>query len=322
MPPHPDHDLLREIIVTGVKLAQDGSSRGDVKILRAAIKEMRHGFRVFAPFRNIPKVSVFGSARSKPDSPEFLRGVELGRRLAESGFMVITGAGDGIMGAAHQGAGRAMSFGLNIMLPFEQEANPTIVDDPKLINFRYFFTRKLFFVKESDALVLLPGGFGTLDEGFETLTLLQTGKQVPKPVVMLDSEEGGYWQNWARFIEDGLLRPGYISPEDKSLYLVTSSLDEACQEIQMFYRRYQSSRYVDRRRILVLRLKEALTKQGIQELNHQFHDVLKQGEIHPCSPYPEEADEPELLELPRLALAFDQARFGRLRQLIDSINRL
>jgi uncharacterized protein (TIGR00730 family) len=315
-------DLLREVFVTGVKLALDDSStRGDLKILRTAVKEIRHAFRVFAQYRDTPKVSVFGSARSLPDDPEFRLAQQLGQRLAETGYMVITGAGDGIMGAAHLGAGREKSIGLNIMLPFEQSANPTIAKDPKLINFRYFFTRKLFFVKESNAIVLMPGGFGTLDEGFETLTLIQTGKAEIVPIIMLDTEGGGYWKAWKRLVEEQLFGGGYISEDDRSLYLITRSLDEACSEINTFYYRYHSARYVDRRRTLVLRLKKGLRDEQVGVLNRDFKDILKQGKIRMCKAFPEEEDEPSLSSLPRLALEFDQVHNGRLRRLIDVINR-
>jgi uncharacterized protein (TIGR00730 family) len=319
---YPNPDLIREVIVTAVKLALDeSSSRGDLKILRTAVKEMRHAFRVFAEYANVPKVSVFGSARSQPHQREFQLAQALGRRLAESGYMVITGAGDGIMGAAHLGAGRASSIGLNIMLPFEQEANPTIARDPKLINFRYFFTRKLFFVKESDAIVLMPGGFGTHDEGFEALTLVQTGKTEPVPIVMLDVEDGGYWESWEFLVKKQLLGGGYISDEDLSLYKITKDLDEACNEIYTFYRRYHSSRYVEWRKTLVLRLKDELMDEAVTSLNHDFQDILTEGKIRKCGAFPEEEDEPSAASLPRLALEFDQIHNGRLRQLIDAINR-
>jgi uncharacterized protein (TIGR00730 family) len=318
---YPNLDLLREVFVTGVKLAlDDSSSRGDLKILRTAVKEMRHAFRVFAAYSDVPKVSVFGSARSRPHEPEFQSAQQLGQKLAEAGYMVITGAGDGIMGAAHLGAGRDSSIGLNIMLPFEQSANPVIAGDSKLINFRYFFTRKLFFVKESNAIVLMPGGFGTLDEGLETLTLLQTGKRDPVPVIMLDIKGGNYWRSWERLVEEQLLGGGFISDEDRSLYLVTDELERACEEITGFYRRYHSSRFVERRRILVLRLKEEISEKSLVDLNRDFADILTEGEIRKCEAFPEEEDEPDLVRLPRLSLAFDQIHNGRLRQLINAIN--
>lgn len=317
--PHPE--ILREILVTGVKLANDEASKGDIKILRSAVKEMRHAFRVFAHYKDIPKVTIFGSARSLPSDPEFEVAVELGRRLASEGMMVITGAGSGVMGAGHLGAGREKSFGLNILLPFEQEANPTIANDEKLINFRYFFTRKLFFVKESCALVLMPGGFGTHDEGFECLTLIQTGKSSPLPVVMLDKPGGDYWKAWQTFVETHLAGRGFISSEDTSLYRIADDVEDVCQEIKTFYRRYHSSRYVNFKTTLVIRLREALAESHIAALNREFSDILTSGKIEACEPFPEERDEPELLELPRISLPFNQRHFGRLRQLIDAINR-
>jgi uncharacterized protein (TIGR00730 family) len=318
--PYPHLDQIEEVLVAGVKLALDGADRGDLKILRAAIKEMRHAFRVFAAYPDTRKVSVFGSARTRPDDPVFATAVEVGRRLAAEGFMVITGAGDGVMGAAHLGAGRDASFGLNILLPFEQSANPVIEDDPKLINFRYFFTRKLFFVKESDAVVLMPGGFGTMDEGFETLTLLQTGKCPPLPLVMLDSEGGGYWDAWLEFVRGTLVGRGMISEEDLSLFRVTRSVGELVREIREFYRRYHSSRYVQRRSLLVFRLREALPPGRIEALNADFADILAAGRIEATAPFPEEEDEPKLASLPRIVFPFNQINFGRLRQLIDAIN--
>lgn len=313
--------LLRELFVTGAKLAQENCARGDLKILSSAIKEMRYGFKVFAQYRDIPKISIFGSARCQPGSPEYQTALEFSRKMAEAGYMIMTGAGGGIMAAANRGAGRERSFGLNISLPFEQSANETIRGDEKLINFRYFFTRKLFFVKESDAMVLMPGGLGTLDEGFESLTLVQTGKNEPTPIVMLDRPGGTYWRDWFRFVEDHVIRAGYIAPDDAAFFLVTDDVEAACQEIKTFYRRYHSSRYVQRRKNLVIRLKEALSDDWVARLNRDFTDILVEGAIEPCGPYPEESDEPELRGLPRLTLQFDQHHFGRLRQLIDRINQ-
>lgn len=319
---HPDSELIREIIVTGIKLAEDRSSRGEIKIMRSAVKEMRHAFRVFSQYRHTRKVSVFGSARTQPGDAEYQLAKDLGRELARSGFMVITGAGEGIMGAAHHGAGREQSIGLNILLPFEQDPNSTIAGDPKLINFRYFFTRKLFFVKESDAIILMPGGFGTQDEGFETLTLLQTGRDVPKPLIMLDSKgEGGYWDNWRSFVRETLLGKGTISDEDLSLFKLATDVDQVCNEIRNFYSRYHSSRYVSRRSILMIRLNDPLEKNEVDQLNSEFEDILSTGRIEMTTAHPEEMNETDLLELPRLAVPFDQFHFGRLRELIDRINR-
>ena len=319
--PYSNADILRDVFVTGVKMAEDVADRGDAKIIRTAMKELRYAFRVFAAYRDYPKVSIFGSARVVEGQPEFEVARQLGSKMAAAGYLVITGAGPGIMAAGHLGAGQAKSFGLNIQLPFEQLPNPTINGDRKLINFRYFFTRKLFFVKESEAIVLMPGGFGTLDEGFEVLTLIQTGKSEIKPVVMLDVPGGSYWKDWFRFIERQMLRRGFISPEDRALFCLTDNVDTAVSEIQTFYRLYHSARFVDHRRKLVLRLKQPPDAKLLDVLNAKFHDIIVEGRIELTEPFPEERDEPKLLKLPRLALAFDQRQYARLRQLIDTVNK-
>ncbi len=318
--PYPHLDLIREVLVTGAKLAQEGCSRGELKILRSSIKELRYAFKVFADYQDVPKVTIFGSSRSQPTDPVFQAAVEFGRKIVEDGYKVITGAGEGIMGAGHLGAGRANSFGLNISLPFEQSANETIAGDPKLINFRYFFTRKLFFVKESKAVVLMPGGLGTQDEGFETLTLVQTGRSEPTPIVMLDGPGGTYWKDWHQFFQNQLLDTGYVSPEDESLFFITDDVEEARREILNFYHGYHSSRYVDHGRKLVLRLNQSLSEASIKSLNEEFQDIILEGSIETCDPYREEQDEPDLLELPRLSVSFNRRNFGRLRQFIDRIN--
>jgi len=319
--PYSNADILRDIFITAVKMAKDGADRGDAKIIRTAMKELRYAFRVFAAYRDYPKVSIFGSARVLEGQPEFEVAREFGAKMAEAGYLVVTGAGPGIMAAGHLGAGQAKSFGLNIRLPFEQLPNPTINGDRKLLNFRYFFTRKLFFVKESEAIVLMPGGFGTLDEGFEVLTLVQTGKSEIKPVVMLDVPGGSYWKDWFAFIEKQMLRRGFISPEDRALFCLTDNVDKAVSEIQTFYRFYHSARFVDHRRKLVLRLKQPPDPRLLGALNEKFHDIVVEGKIELAEPFPEERDEPRLLKLPRLAFAFDQRQYARLRQLIDTVNR-
>jgi uncharacterized protein (TIGR00730 family) len=319
--PYSNRDILRDIFLTGVKMALDGCDRGDAKITRTSIKELRYAFKVFASYRSVPKVSIFGSARTVPGHGDYATAAEFAKKMAESGFMVITGAGPGIMEAGHEGAGPARSFGLNIRLPFEQAANPVILGDHKLINFRYFFTRKLFFVKESNAIVLMPGGFGTLDEGFETLTLVQTGKSEIMPIVMLDSPGGEYWKDWYAFINKQMVGGGFISPEDLSLFKITDSVDEACEEIRRFYRRYHSARFVDHRRKLVLRLKSEPDQRLVAALNEKFQDILVEGNIETSEAFPEERDEPKLLALPRLSLSFDQRQYSRLRELIDAVNR-
>ncbi len=319
--PYSNTDILQDVFVTAVKMAEDGADRGDAKIIRTAMKELRYAFRLFAAYRDYPKLSIFGSARVVEGQPEFEAARQLGAKMAEAGYLVITGAGPGIMAAGHLGAGQAKSFGLNIRLPFEQLPNPIINGDRKLMNFRYFFTRKLFFVKESQAIVLMPGGFGTLDEGFEVLTLVQTGKSEIKPIVMLDVPGGSYWKDWVGFVDRQMLKRGFISPEDRALFCITDNVETAVSEIQTFYRLYHSARFVDHRRKLVLRLKQLPDPRLIDILNEKFHDIIVEGKIGLSEPFPEERDESKLLKLPRLALAFDQRQYSRLRQLIDTVNR-
>ncbi|HJZ59985.1 MAG TPA: TIGR00730 family Rossman fold protein, partial [Gemmataceae bacterium] len=229
-------EYAAQIKETADKLLRDHASRGDVKLMATAVRELRYCFKVFAAYRGKRKAAVFGSARTKPDHPAYRGAEAFGRGMAENGWMVITGAGGGIMEAGHRGAGRDGSFGLNIILPFEQSANTVVQGDPKLVTLRYFFTRKLMFIKESDAVVLFPGGFGTHDEAFEALTLIQTGKSHIFPIVMVDEPGGDYWKLWRRFIEEGLLNRGYISPHDLSLFRVTDSVGEAVRDVTGFYR--------------------------------------------------------------------------------------
>lgn len=313
-------DLIEEVLVTGLKLVRDGADRGDLKILLNTLKELRYAFRVFAPYRSIRKVSIFGSARTTPDEPEYQTARRFANRLAQLGFMVITGAGGGIMEAAQGGAGRERSFGVNIRLPYEQKANSTIVDDPKLVNFKYFFTRKVVFVKETHAIALFPGGFGTHDEGFESLTLVQTGKTSPLPIVFIDRPGGTYWREWKAYVERHLLRRKLIDSEDMDLFLVTDDLDEAVAEIVGFYRNFHSSRYV--RDQYVIRLQKQLSDSLLDELNRDFADILQGGRFQKVDALPEENGlPPEVLGLHRLAFPFNSRSLGRLRQLIDRLNR-
>ncbi|MBI3389423.1 MAG: LOG family protein [Deltaproteobacteria bacterium] len=308
-----------ELIATAQRLLADGASIGDLKIASAALSEMREAFRVFAPYRGVRKVSTFGSARTQAGDPTFRLAEEFARRIADAGFMVITGAGGGIMEACQRGAGRGRSFGINIQLPFEQHANPHIEGDPKLIQFRYFFTRKLFFLKEAHAVVLFAGGFGTHDEGFETLTLMQTGKTVPIPLVLLDRKRGTYWKTWQRYVEEHILQRGMIAKEDLALYKVTDSVDAAVAEITNFYRVYHSSRYVRDR--LVLRLNAPLPADSLAALAAEFGDIIVDGGIEQRRALSVERNEPEILHLPRLVFRFDRMHYGRLRMLIDRVNQ-
>lgn len=311
--------LIDKIKESADKLAADQTSRGDVKILSRMLRELRYAFKVFTPYRSCRKVTVFGSARVTSDDPAYQQAVEFGRAMAEHDWLVVTGAASGIMEAGHVGAGREHSMGINILLPLEQIANPVIAGDHKLVHMRYFFTRKLMFVKESHAICLLPGGFGTMDEGMEVLTLLQTGKRDMVPVVFLDQPGGDYWTAFARFMEHTILARGMISAEDLGLFRITDRVDEAVDEILGFFRVYHSMRYVHD--MLVLRLSEAPSPELLEQINTRFADLLDEGQFTVGGPLPEEKDEPDLADLPRLIFPFNRRSYGRLRQLIDCLNR-
>jgi len=311
--------LAQQIRETADKLLRDGATRGDIKLLSTALKELRYSFKVFAPYRHLRKVTIFGSARLPASHPAYAAAVEFSRRIAEEGWMVITGAASGIMEAGHVGAGREKSIGVNILLPFEQEANPIIRGDLKLMHLKYFFTRKLLFVKESDAIALFPGGFGTQDECFEVLTLVQTGKAQMFPIVMIDEPGGDYWLRWREYIEDELLGRELISPADMSLFKVTNSVDEAIAEVLRFYRVYHSMRYVHGD--LLLRLQHRLSEETVQRLRGEFADIIVGGTLEQTEALPEEANDAHIASLPRLRFRFDRRNLGRLRQMIDAINQ-
>ncbi len=312
--------LIRSLLKTCLALGTDGTPVVDLKLVDAAMSEIRAALMCFRPYEQVRKISMFGSARTKPEEPEYMLARAFAERAADAGFMGITGAGPGIMQACQEGAGRARSFGVNIKLPFENSANPVIEGDKKLVEFKYFFTRKLFFLKESSAIVLFPCGFGTHDEGFEALTLIQTGKARLVPVVFLDVEKGTYWKTWDQYVRDHILRLGLISPDDMSLYRVTNDIDEALGEIRQFYRVYHSSRMI--RGKLVMRLTREIDRPDLDALADEFADILGDRPIETRDPYPEEQDEPALLELPRIELSFDTRSYGKLRQLIDRLNAL
>ena len=317
---HPHRQLIQRALKVLLRVADTDTDRPDWKILTASMEDLEQGFKKFHPYRHTRKIAIFGSARTSPQQAEYKMAVDFARWMTESGFMVMTGAGGGIMQAGNEGAGRANSFGLNIRLPFEQGANPAIEGDDKLISFKYFFTRKLFFLRESDAIALFPGGFGTQDEVFETLTLCQTGKYGPVPLVLVDRPGGDYWHSWNDYICNQLKSKGLISPEDPSLYTITDNLDVACQTIKNFYRVYHSSRYVGK--LFVIRLNLELSASAVEELNHEFADILSRGEICQRAALPEEQQELETIDLPRLTLYFNQKSLGRLYQLIAKINLL
>ena len=303
---------------TIVNIAEEELERLDWKILAASLQDMEKGFKTFYPYRHIRKITIFGSARVSPDTPEYKMAVQFAHHITKQGFMVMTGAGPGIMQAGNEGAGSNKSFGLNIQLPFEQESNPFIRGDNKLINFKYFFTRKLFFLKETDAIVLFPGGFGTLDETFETLALVQTGKFGPAPLILIDYPDGNYWHDWNDFIHKQLLLRGLISPKDCNFYTITDNLESACEAITNFYRVYHSSRYVGEK--FVIRLKSELSEKDLDFLNQEFRDILTVGNIEKSRVLPEESED-QTSHLPRLVMHFNQKDIGRLYQMIAHINQ-
>ncbi len=315
-----DRSYYREMVVTLFKLAQDKPHPADIRLLSKAMKELRYADKIFAPYRNKLKVSVYGSARTRPGLPEYEQAKTFAKMMQESGYMTITGGGEGIMGAAQAGAGRDDSFALNISLPFEQSANATIDGDPKLINFKYFFTRKVNFLKHSDAFVLCPGGFGTMDEGFETLTLMQTGKAPIVPLIYLDAPKGNFWTTFVRYLREHLLRDGLVSEMDFHLIKVTDDPEVARKEIVNFYYNYHSYRYIGE--LLVIRMRRAVPEGALPRLQEDFQDILTSPDgLSVCSALPAEKHQPELDDLPRLCVKFDRRSYGRLRMLIDRINQ-
>jgi len=309
---------VADLIENALKLLADVKDTGDVRVIQTALRELRYSFRLFAPYAGKRKVSIFGSARMRPDSVEYQQTVDFADKIVKAGFMVITGAGPGIMQAGHEGAGSANSFGVNIRLPWEQSANPVIAEDKKLITFKYFFTRKLIFIRHSDAIVLFPGGFGTFDEGFEALTLMQTGKSQLMPLVLVDKPGGIFWKTWDKNIREQLLRDKLISPEDLSLYQITDSADEAVNIITRFYRNYHSTRFVKDQ--LVIRLKHTPGENALAAMNRDFSNIITDGKIRVIKPTPDEIANKEHLELKRIAFAFNRRDYSRLRQLIDVLN--
>ncbi len=312
--------LYRDILLNAIKCKRDELDILDLKVINRAVAEFRHAARVFKPYRGVRKVSIFGSAREKKGSPAYELAVKLGRSLVQRGFMVITGAAEGIMRAGIEGAGTENSFGVNILLPFEKGPTKIIQDDPKVVRFKYFFTRKVFFVMEADAVALFPGGFGTHDEGFEVLTLLQTGKAPPMPVVLMEPPGEQYWEAWDEFVRRQLLARGLVSPEDLTLYRIVHSPEEATDWIAAYYSTYHSVRQVRNR--LVIRLEKELSDEHVAVLNKKFRDLVASGQIAKTSALREEADEPDLRSNPRLVFAYNQGHAGRLNEMILEINRL
>ena len=313
-----NRDLIEELIVTALKLHRDGASRGDLKLINTAVKEMRYSNLVFSRHPE-PKVTIYGSARIKDDDPNYQLTQSFAASMANHGWGVITGAGPGLMEAGSKGAGVENSYGVNIRLPFEATANDYIADG-RTVNFKYFFTRKLAFVKESHAFVIMPGGFGTLDEAFELITLFQTGKSDLHPIVLLEAEGTGYWRPLIGFITDKLLAMGLISESDLHLFLQTTDPDEAAAEIFKFYSNYHSQRYTAGK--LILRLRQAPSDEELATLNEEFADIVVEGDIEKTEPNQAEIEDEDALHMERISFYFDRRQFGRLRQLIDRLNDL
>jgi len=311
-------DDLWGLLDSVFRLIKNKAPSGDVKLINHAVQELVYAGKTFAPYRTTRKVSIFGSARIGPGQTDYELAVNFAKQITHRGFMVITGAGPGIMAAGNEGAGRKRSFGVNIKLPFEQTANEFIENDPKLIDFKYFFTRKVTFVKETDALVLFPGGFGTMDEAFESLTLIQTGKTTPVPIVCLEQPNGSFWNRWLHFLKTDLLGRGLISPNDLNMFKITESPEEACDIITNFYSCYHSQRYVGDD--LVFRLLKPIDDNTLCGLNNRFSTLVTQGEIERCDMLPEEVNEPETANMHRLRFKFNKKDFGLLRMMIDFIN--
>src|SRR5437660_6051546 len=313
-------DLVEDVVENALKLLHDVEDRGDVRVIQTALRELRYAFKLFAPYAKTRKVTIFGSARTQPSKTEYKQAVEFARKIAAAGFMVITGAGPGIMQAGHEGAGPEKSFGANIRLPWEQAANPVIQHNKKLITFKYFFTRKLIFLRHSDAIVLFPGGFGTMDEGYEALTLMQTGKSRLMPLVLIDRPGGTEWKTWDKHIREHLLRDQLISPDDLNLYHITDDTDQAVKVITRFYRNFHSSRFV--KDLFVIRLNHAPSETAVQAMNEDFADIVIGPEIKVIEPTPEELADDDHVDMSRIAFGFNRRDYGRLRQLIDVLNGL
>jgi len=310
--------LVREMIIAALKAGQETDYLAELKMLNHTIKEMRYTNKVFAPYRHRKKVTIFGSARTEPSEAIYGKCLRFSRMLSKLGYMIITGGGPGIMRAGNEGAGSENSFAANIRLPYEQAPNRVMLRNPRLITYKYFFNRKVAFVKESDAIAVFPGGFGTLDEAMEVFTLIQTGKTPPKPLVLID-DESGYWDLWFEFIKKAMLVRGLISTEDFSIFSITRSEDEAVDIIQCFYRNFHSMRFIDGR--LVIRLNKELTRNDIMLLESEFPDMILPGKrIERCVSFPEEDDEPDLLDLPRIAMPFNHKHYGLLMAFIGRLN--
>ncbi len=314
--PHPD--LVRELVISSLKIGQETDHIPDLKLINRTLREMRYTARVFGPYRDRKKVTIFGSARTRSDEPIYQKCVRFARLLAQDGWMTITGGGGGIMQAGNEGAGSENSFAVNIRLPFEQQANPVMKNNPRLVTYKYFFNRKVAFVKEADAVAVFPGGFGTLDEAMEVFTLIQTGKTSPKPLVLVDDEDG-FWEQFFEFVKEQLLIKGLISGEDFSIFTITKDEAEAAQVIEGFYRVYHSLRFHDD--LAIVRLNRLISDEQVRTLEEEFPELVRTGEhISCCGPLECEQDEPDLIDLPRLRFPFNRFHYGLLIAFINRIN--
>ncbi len=313
-------DLVEEMLTTIIKLGLENNDRGDLKLINTALKELRYTSKIFTPYRDERKVVIFGSARTQQDTDEYKMTVNLSELFVKKGFKVITGGGPGIMEAGNRGAGRENSFSLNIKLPFEQHHNPYIAGDKKAISFKYFFNRKLFFLKESDATVIFPGGFGTLDECFENITLIQTGKSKPRPIILIDPVNSRYWSHLIKFVTKELFKNGYISPNDMSLIKHVNSVEKAVEEITEFYKIYHSTRYVGDK--TVIRLNSHLSNENVKNLTNKYNCILRTGEIEATTALPVEKENNEYPDLPRLVMDFNKRDFGKFHEMLRFLNTL
>ncbi len=313
-----NHDLAFELLTSVLRMGKEGLSRGDLKIANSTLKEMRYAFHVFDPYRSVRKLAIFGSARTGIDEPAYGAARAVGRAIADEGWMVITGGGPGIMTAGIEGAGTENSFAVNIVLPFEPAGGGVMVNDGKVINFKYFFNRKLTFMKEASAYVMFPGGYGTMDETFELLTLLQTGREVPAPIVLFEPEGDAYWRSFRHFIEVELLDSRLIRRDDLDLFHITSDVDDAIEHLTRFYRVYDSIRYVGGR--LVLRLTKAPSDEQLEQLNVEFADIVASGRIERAEPSAAEIADNDVVDLPRIRFRFINNEYARLHAMIRAIN--
>lgn len=310
--------LLNQILITSMKLGLESHNRADLKLVNVSFKQLRYALKIFAKYRGIRKVALFGSARTAEGSDEYLCAEEFSRKIVKEGFDVVTGAGGGIMEAGNKGAGAEHSIGVNIKLPFEQLSNKYLTDKNKIINFKHFFVRKLFFIKETDATVLFPGGFGTLDEGLENFTLFQTGKSAPRPIVLMQTKHNTYWDEWLYFVKNSLVKHGYISPDDLHLFYKTDDADKAVAFILNYYKNYHSIRYI--REMTIFRLNREIPAAFLKAVGKEFEDIIEDGKIEVCGLIDEEKQKGEYLDLPRIKMKFNKRDYGRLNKLIHRLN--